>query len=341
MVSEMLDAGIVRESVSEYASPIILVRKKDGTSRMCVDYRMLNTVTIKERYPMPIIEDEIARLSGQACFITLDLTSGYYQVPIADHCKHLTAFVTPDGLYEFNRMPFGLANAPAVFQRMINKVLGSARFTKATAYMDDVLIFGKDPAECLDRLEEVLKLFEGANLTLNLSKCDFLRSSIDYLGYEISASGVRPGERKIQAVLNFPRPENIHGVRQFLGLTSYFRKFIRNFAQLAAPLMCLLKKDAVWIWVQAHEDAFQLLKSKLVERPILAIYNYEAETELHTDASKDGVGGMLLQHCKEDGTFRPVAYCSRRTSPEEKYYHSYELETLAVIRSLEKFRVYL
>lgn len=340
MVGEMLDAGIVQESTSEFASPIILVRKKDGSSRLCVDYRMLNSVTIKERYPMPIIEDEISRLSGQSYFITLDLASGYYQVPIAEHCKHLTAFVTPDGLYEFNRMPFGLANAPAVFQRMINKVLGSARFTKATAYMDDVMIYGKDPSECLDRLEEILRLIEEAGLTLNLTKCVFLRSSIEYLGYEISAEGVRPGEKKIESVKNFPRPGNLHNVRQFLGLASYFRKFVRNFASIAAPLTQLLKKDCVWDWNNDREVAFQTLKTLLTERPILAIYNQDAETELHTDASKDGVGGILLQKAHE-GNFMPVAYCSRRTSPEERHYHSYELETLAVVRSLEKFRVYL
>lgn len=341
MIGEMLEAGVIRESTSEYASPVILVRKKDGSFRMCIDYRMLNSVTVKERFPMPIIEDEIARLSGQACFVTLDLASGYYQVPIAEQSKYLTAFVTPDGLYEFNRMPFGLANAPAVFQRLINKVLGSARFTKATAYMDDVLVFGKDSTECLDRLEEVFKLLEKANLTLNLSKCAFLHSSIDYLGYEISGSGVRPGEKKIQSVINFPRPQNVHGVRQFLGLASYFRKFIKNFAQIALPLTLLLKKDISWEWSQEQESSFQVLKAKLVERPILAIYDREAVTELHTDASKDGVGGILLQQSKEGDSFRPVAYCSRRTSPEERFYHSYELETLAVIRSLEKFRVYL
>ncbi|KAG6464791.1 hypothetical protein O3G_MSEX014731 [Manduca sexta] len=340
MIGEMLDAGIIRESTSEYASPIILV-KKDGNYRMCVDYRMLNSITVKERYPMPIIEDEIARLAGQEYFITLDLASGYYQVPISEQCKHLTAFVTPDGFYEFNRMPFGLANAPVIFQRMINKVLGSARFTKAAAYMDDVLIFGRTSTECLDRLEDILKLLEEAHLTLNLSKCDFLQNSINYLGYEISASGLRPGTNKIESVVNFPCPTNVHGIRQFLGLASYFRKFIKNFAQIASPLMKLLRKNVEWEWGPEQQDAFSILKSKLIQRPILAIYDHEAETELHTDASKDGTGGMLLQRSKNDDAFKVVAYCSRRTSPEEKYYHSYELETLAVIRSLEKFRVFL
>lgn len=341
MVSEMLEANIIRESVSDYASPVILVRKKDGNMRMCVDYRMLNSVTVKEIYPMPIIEDEIARLSGQSCFITLDLASGYYQVPISESAKHLTAFVTPDGLYEFNRMPFGLANAPAVFQRLINRVLGTVRFTKATAYMDDVLIYGDSASQCLDRLEDILSLLEKANLTLNLTKCEFLRSNIDYLGYEISAAGVRPGQKKILSVSNFPRPINVHCVRQFIGLASYFRKFIQNFAVLALPLTQLLAKDTTWQWGQAQENAFEVLKSKLVDRPTLAFYDREAETELHTDASKDGIGGILLQRDKQTGQYRPIAYYSRKTSPEERFYHSYELETLAVVKSLEKFRVYL
>ncbi|CAH2220104.1 jg14835 [Pararge aegeria aegeria] len=314
MVKEMLDAGIVRESASEYASPIILVRKKDGSLRMCVDYRMLNSITVKERYPMPIIEDEIARLTGQACFISLDLTSGYYQVPISEHSKHLTSFVTPDG---------------------------SARFGKATAYLDDVLIFGRDPTECLERLEEVLHLIEKANLTLNLSKCYFLRNTIDYLGYEISAAGVKPGEKKILCVTNFPRPENVHNVRQFLGLASYFRKFIKDFARIAFPLSKLLKKDTVWTWNDDQEKAFVKLKTRLVDRPILAIYDPAAETELHTDASRLGIGSILLQRTKGNDIFRPVAYYSRQTSPEEKNFHSYELETLAVVCSLRKFRVYL
>lgn len=272
MVGDMLDAGIVRESVSEYASPIILVRKKDGKQRMCVDYRMLNSLTIKERYPMPNIDDEIARLSGQTYFVTLDLTSGYYQVPISEQSRPLTSFVTPDGQYEFNRMPFGLANAPAVFQRMMNKVLGPVRYDGATAYIDDVLIYGKNVEECLTRLENVLQLLENANLTLNLEKCEFLKDKIDYLGYEISAAGVRPGSKKIQCVLDFPCPTDQHTGRQFLGLVGYFRKFIRNFASLADPLTKLLTKNVVWTWTSEQEEAFKTLKSKLLDRPILAIY---------------------------------------------------------------------
>ncbi|CAH2103297.1 unnamed protein product [Euphydryas editha] len=342
MIDEMLKAGIIRESTSNYASPIILVRKKDGGIRLCVDYRLLNSLTLKERYPIPIIEDEVARLSGQAWFITLDLMSGYYQVPIAEESKHLTAFVTPDGHYEYNRMPFGLANAPAVFQRMMNHVLGQVRFNKATVYLDDLLIFGKTPFECISRLEEVLKLLENAQLKLNLSKCSFLQTKIDYLGYEISAAGMRPGSAKIQSVVDFPLPQNVHNVRQFLGLVSYFRKFIQSFAQIAYPLTKLLKKNATWEWTTEQEDSFDVLKSKLIERPVLALYDPTAETELHTDASKVGIGGILLQRpTGSQDSFHSVAYYSRQTTPEERNFHSYELETLAVICALKKFRVYL
>ncbi|CAG9089257.1 unnamed protein product [Plutella xylostella] len=341
MVQEMLEADIIRESTSEYASPIILVRKKDGKLRLCIDYRLLNSVTVKERYPMPIIEDEIARLSGQAYFISLDLASGYYQVPISETSKALTAFVTPDGQYEFNRMPIGLANAPAVFQRMMHKVLGSARYSEATAYIDDVLIYGRDKDECLNRLENVLKLLEKANLTLNLSKCDFLSDKVDYLGYEISAAGIRPGDKKINSVTQFPRPTDQHSVRQFLGLVGYFRKFIKNFAQVAHPLNKLLKKDSQWCWSDEQEKAFGELKERLTNRPILAIYDPSTETELHTDASKIGIGGILMQRQMAGGEFRPVAFYSRQTTPEEKHFHAYELETLAVICSLKKFRIYL
>lgn len=342
MVDDMLEAGIIRESVSNYASPIILVRKKDGNLRMCIDYRMLNSVTVKERYPMPIIDDEVCRLAGQAWFITLDLMSGYYQVPIMEEHKHLTAFVTPDGQYEFNRMPFGLANAPAVFQRMMNHVLGPARFDKATVYIDDVLVYGKDPNEALARLDEVLKLLDDANLKLNLSKCRFLQNNIEYLGYQICSDGMRPGEAKTRCVQEFPTPENVHAVRQFLGLVSYFRKFIRGFAEIASPLTKLLKKDSRWEWTESQQQAFSALKSRLVTRPVLSIYDHSAVTELHTDASRLGIGGILLQRPQgNDDSLKPVAYYSRQTTPEEKNFHSYELETLAVVCALKKFRVYL
>lgn len=341
MVGDLLQNDIIQESQSDYASPILLVKKKNGEQRLCIDYRALNNKTTKDKYPLPIIDDQISILSGNKYFTTLDLASGYYQIPVAESSKHLTAFVTPDGHYEFKRMPFGLANAPAVFQRMINKILGARRFTYALAYMDDLLIPSATINEGFERLEEVLQLLQQAGLTLKLQKCSFFDETIEYLGYEISASGIRPSERKILAVKDFPAPRNVHEVRQFLGLASYFRKFVKGFGEIARPLTNLLKKNSVWQWTVTEIDAFNSLKSKLVDRPVLALYDPKLETELHTDASSLGLGGILMQWQGNPRTLKPVAYFSRQTTPEERHMHSYELETLAVVCSLKKFRVYL
>lgn len=340
-VDELLQNKIIRESTSDYASPILMVKKKTGEQRLCVDFRALNNKTIKDRFPLPLIEDQISNLSGNAYFTTLDLASGYYQIPMAPGSRHLTAFVTPDGHYEFLRMPFGLANAPAVFQRMINKILGNRRFEYALAYLDDVLIPSKDVNEMFRRLEEVLKLCREYGLTLKLSKCRFFDTTVSYLGYEITPQGIQPGEAKVSAVKGFPTPGNIHEVRQFLGLTGYFRKFIKDYGEIARPLTSLLKKETKWQWSEIENQAFSLLKERLVSRPVLALYDPKLETELHTDASSLGVGGILMQWQKDSRVLKPVAYFSRQTTPEERHLHSYELETLAVVCSLKKFRVYL
>lgn len=340
MVQEMVDHGIIRESTSPYASPIVLVQKKTGDKRLCVDYRALNRKTKKEHYPLPRIEDQLDQLAGNKVFTSLDLASGYYQIPIAEESRHKTAFVTPDGQFEYNRMPFGLVNAPSVFQRTINKILLEAKIKYAVVYMDDVLIPAKDVTEGLQRLEEVLTLLQKGGLTLKLNKCHFFLNKIDFLGYEVSSEGIRPGQRKTDAVSKFPAPRNQHELRQFLGLSGYFRRFIKNYAILAAPLTDLLKKDNKWVWAEGQELAFNKIKALLVDRPILALYNHGAETQLHTDASKDGLAGILLQ-ANSNGVFQPVSYFSRKTNVDEQKLHSYDLETLAVIASLNRFRVYL
>lgn len=255
--------------------------------------------------------------------------------------QHLTGFVTPDGHYEFKRMPFGLANAPAVFQRMINKILGNRRFEYALAYLDDVLIPSRSVEEMFQRLEEILQLFREYGLTLKLAKCRFFDTRVNYLGYELSSDGIQPGKAKVLAVKEFPVPRNVHEVRQFLGLTGYFRKFIQGYGEIARPLTSLLRKESEWQWSMKEEQAFSLLKEKLVNHPVLALYDPKLETELHTDASSLGVGGILMQWQRDTRVLKPVAYFSRQTTPEEKHMHSYELETLAVVCSLKKFRVYL
>lgn len=341
IIDDLLQNDIIKESKSDYASPILLVRKKSGEQRLCVDYRALNNKTRKDCFPLPLIDDQLTNLSGNNFFTSLDLASGYYQVPMAENSQPLTAFVTPDGHYEFKRMPFGLANAPAVFQRVINNMLGSKRFEAALAYLDDILVPSVNLDEGFDRLEDILKLLRENCLTLKLSKCRFFDSSITYLGYEISANGIRPNEHKILAVKEFPVPRNIHEVRQFLGLAGYFRKFIKGFGEIARPLTNLLKKGVSFNWGDAETHAFAILKDNLVDRPTLALYNPKLETELHTDASALGVGGILMQWQNSPRVLKPVAYFSRQTTPEERHLHSYELETLAIVCSLKKFRVYL
>lgn len=340
MISELLKNNIIRESRSPYASPILLVGKKDGGQRLCVDFRALNQITKKDRYPLPLIEDHLDRLGGYNFFITLDLASGFYQVPMSDDSIEKTAFVTPDGHYEFLRMPFGLANAPSVFQRLMNSVLGNLRYEIALVYIDDVIIPARTVKDGLKKLRLVLQKLQEHNLTLKLSKCSFFQSKLEYLGREISSSGVQPGIKKIIAIKDMPRPRNVKQVRQFLGLAGYFRKFVNNFAIITQPLTKLLKKDCPWEWSDKQENAMNFIKTSLVTRPILAIFNPNLKTEVHTDASKIGLAGILIQINNENNK-QVVAYYSRQNTALEQKYHSYELETLAALESLRHFRVYL
>lgn len=338
-VNELIQAGVVRPSNSSYASPVVLVKKKSGDYRMCIDYRKLNSITVKDKYPLPHIEDQLGRLANMRYFCCLDLAQGYYQMPLSDESMEKTAFVTPDGQFEFVRVPFGLTNAPSMFQRLINNTLGELRHDKVLAYMDDILIPSNTIDDGLDLLNTVLQLFKNANLKLNLSKCNFFSTSIEYLGYEVSLDGIRPGKAKIESVIKFKIPKNVHEIRQFLGLSGYFRKFINNYSKIAEPLNKLLRKNVNWKWDSQQNESFTVLKEMLSTRPILSIYNSSLQTELHTDASKLGLAGILFQY--NDGNLKPVAYFSRATNEHEQNYHSYELETLAVVESIKRFRIYL
>lgn len=340
IVDDLLRNNIIRPSRSPYASPVILVKKKDGGQRMCVDFRALNKITIKDKFPLPLIQDQIDRLGGHKYFITLDLSQGFYQIPLAEESIPKTGFVTPDGHFEFLRMAFGLANAPSEFQRLMNLVLGDYVNSIAQVYIDDIIIPAKDFEEGLERLRKILVRLREHNLTLKLSKCSFFCTQVEYLGREISESGVRPGLRKISAVQTMPVPTNIRQLRQFLGLAGYFRKFIKNFAALAEPLTRLLRKNVSWKFGREQVEALQRIKDLLTTRPILKIFTPNWPTEVHTDASKVGVAGILFQ-VDESGKRHAVAYFSRQTSVIEQNYHSYQLETLAVVESFRHFRVYL
>jgi len=302
IVDDLERNGVIRDSTSSYASPVVLVRKKNGETRLAIDYRGLNKITKRINYPLPIIDDQIAQLVNRTTFISLDLKSGFYQIPMHPESVKFTAFITPDGQWEFLRMPFGFANAPAVFQKTMNKVLKG----NALVYIDDILIAASSNKEAYERLERVLRILEENNLTLNLTKCRFFQRKIDYLGREISSEGVRPGMHKVEAVLNTADPRNIKQVRQFLGLAGYFRKFIPHFAQRTAPLTNLLRKDVPWTWGEKESHAVREMREILADRPVLTLYDPSRETEVHTDASSLGLGAMLIQ--KDGETRRVVAY---------------------------------
>ncbi len=306
IIDELLSHGIIRTSTSPFASPILLVKKKQGSYRMCVDFRELNAHTVKDKYPMPRIDDQLDRLGRGKFFTSLDLASGFHQIPIHDNSIHKTGFVTPEGHFEYLRMPFGLANAPAVFQRAINAALGDLKYTMALVYMDDILIPSETVEQGLDYLKQVLDVLRVAGFSLNLSKCKFLQTELEYLGRHISSEGIRPSKSKVEALTKVASPTDVKQVRQFMGLAGYFRKFIPNFACRTACITNLTKSGVLFQWTAEHERAKEYVINCLVSEPLLTIFNPDLPTELHTDASSVGYGGILIQ--KYDGQNRVVAY---------------------------------
>lgn len=339
-VADMLKKKVIRPSTSSWSSPIVLVRKKDGSVRFCVDYRALNRITRKDVYPMPRIDDALDCLQGAEFFSSLDLRSGYWQIPMAEADKEKTAFTTPDGLYEFNVMPFGLCNAPATFERMMDTVLRGLKWKTCLCYLDDVVIFSTTFSQHLERLDEVLTCLSNAGLQLNTKKCRFASKSIKVLGHVVSKDGIRPDPDKTAAVVNFPRPLTQKDLRSFLGLASYFRRFIRNFATIASPLHQLLRTNVPFSWTADCQQAFDALKDALTSDPVLRHFDETAPTVLHTDASGCGIGSVLLQ---PDAQLRErvIAYASRSLTHAEQNYTITEQECLAVVWSIQKFRPYL
>jgi hypothetical protein len=341
IVNDLMSKGIVRESESPYSSPVLLVKKKDGSDRMCVDFRALNKITVKDRYPLPLIDDHIDRLGNGRFFTTLDMATGFHQIKLDEESVPLTGFVTPEGHFEYVKMPYGLANAPIVYQRLISHTL--RKFIdegKVLVYIDDCLIIHESIEEGLRTLNEVLATLTKAGFSINLKKCSFMCTKIEYLGRVISNGEVRPSRTKIQALANAPPPQNVKQIRQFLGLAGYFRKYIANYSAKTSCIARLTRKDVPFLWGPEQERVRQEIITYLTTEPVLAIFNPELPTEVHTDASSIGYGAVLLQVHK-DGTKHVVAYYSQVTKGAEAKYHSYELETLAVVKALKHFRHYL
>lgn len=341
-IKEMLEQGIIKPSTSPWSSPIVLVKKKNGELRFCVDYRKLNQITVNDAHPLPRIADLLDSVKDATYFTTLDLRSGYWQIPVAPEDRLKTAFVTQNGLYEFTRMPFGLKTAPATFQRAMEVILAGLTFDICLCYLDDVIVFGRNLAEHNHRLETILTRFREHDMRVKLTKCVFASPQVTYLGHSISQQGVTPDPSKVAAVQQIPSPCSVKEVRSFLGLTGYYRRFIPNYATLSQPLTKLTTKEYCnnFKWTDDCNAAFQKLKTLLCSAPLLRYPNFHREFVLQTDASDVGVGAVLSQY-DDLGVEHVVAYASKTLSPRERNYSTTEKEAFAIQFGTQHFRVYL
>jgi hypothetical protein len=349
-VKAMLKANVIRPSTSEYASPIVLIRKSDGSIRFCVDYRKLNAATVKDNYPMPLIEERLNSIFGSAIFSGLDMTSGYWQFRMAESSVKLTAFICQSGLYEFVRMPFGLCNAGATFQRAMNQMLSGLQF--ALAYIDDVLCHSRNHAEHLEHLSQVFQRLREAKLKIKLRKCQFGYLETKFLGYIISAKGIRMNPEKIAAIRDYPQPKSAKQARKWNGITSQYRQFIPSYPNINEPLQeaaLLTTKDlktkkrvkAHFEWTEACQAAFDTLKEILTRAPIMLVHpDCSKKFRLITDASKVGLGAILVQ-VDDDGIEKVVCFAGRVLLDAEKNYSASERELLAIKWAVRKFRCYL
>lgn len=342
IVKDLENRKIIKKSNSPYSLPIVLVKRKNKIG-MCIDYRHLSKLTQRDNFPLPIVDEQIEFLRDKKYFTKLDLKDAFHHVTLDDDSVKYMSFVTPMGQYEYLKMPFGLKNSPAMFSRYVTtafrELLDQA---KIAIYIDDI-IPSLTIQKNLNVLNEVYQVLISNCLTLRLDKCSFLKTKIDYLGYKISFNVITPNSDNVNSIMNFPVPTNLKMVQSFIGLASYFRRFVNNFAIVAKPLYEMLKKcNAMKDFCFGTEQfkAFEEIKSKLCESPILSIYSPKLETELHCDASAIGFSSILMQK-QSDNLFHPVFYFSRRTTETESKLHSFELELLAIVYSLERFRIYL
>ena len=337
-VQYLLENGLAIPSRSPWSSPCLLAPKSDGTSRFCTDFRKVNAVTVPDSFPLPLMDDCIDNI-GPAVHITkLDLLKGYWQVPLTPRASEISAFVTPDHFMQYTVMAFGMRNAPATFQRLMQLVLGGV--SNCNVYLDDIVIFSDCWSDHVKTLEEVFERLSSANLTLNLAKCEFGKATVTYLGKVVGHGQVRPVNAKVEAVLSYPTPTTRRELRRFLGLAGYYRCFCKNFSVLVAPLTALCSTSVPFVWTSDCESAFNAAKSLLCSAPVLSAPDYSKPFSLDVDASNTGAGAVLLQE-DGNGVPHPVSYFSVKFNKHQLNYSTIEKETLAMLLALQHFYVYV
>ncbi|MEL6562292.1 MAG: reverse transcriptase domain-containing protein, partial [Bacteroidota bacterium] len=344
-MNNLLKNKIIEKSDSPYNNPLVLLRKKNGTLRMCVDFRELNAITKREMYPLPNASDLFDRLSGQQYFTTIDLSKGYYQIKLDKMSQEKTAFSTSQGHFKFTRLPFGLTSAPAAFQSAIETILAKEKYHNCAVYIDDIIIYGRTRKEHDYNLLVILNKLMNAGVKLSKEKFQFCKQKIRYLGHIISSKGIEKDPEKLVKLENWPRPKTMKELNSFLGFANYYRKFVRNFSQIASPLEKLVKKDKSsrqmkLVWSKEQESAFIQLKNSLNNAPLLHPANASDTFLLDVDASKVAIGGVLSQ-IDANGTEKPVYFASNKLSQAEQHYCATRRELLAVVKYVQFFHHYL
>ncbi|CAI7807806.1 unnamed protein product [Closterium sp. NIES-54] len=338
-IEYLLDKGLIRPSTSLYGAPVLFTPKPDGSLHMCIVYRALNKQTIKNKYPIPRIDDLLDQLRGATVFSKLDLRSGYWQIRMADNSIHKTAFRTRYGSYEYLVMPFGLTNAPATFQAEMNHILRPLLDKCVVVYLDDILIYSRDMKQHIKHLRRVFEILRQEKFYVKLSKSEFALKKVQFLGHMVSAQGVHVDPKKIEAVRTWKTPENVKELQQFLGFANYYNQFVPQYAKIVTPLTNLLNKNTPFKWEDVHQQAMEQWKTALTSAPVLILLDPEKDYVIEADTSDQAVGAILMQD--QGKGLQPIAYLSKKLHGAELNYPIHDKEDLAIVTAFKTWRCYL